>query len=473
VINAAYAPELFWDSRAQGPMTDPDSGAVLIPSGGALEIQALNPPLDDAEMAHHGRDWAQVTGKLAHARPLALASAVPPDVAAAVLDARTYPELFRRAFGDAQITPARIAMALATYQRTLIADRSPWDDWNAGDDDAMTPAQRRGFEAFLQGGCLQCHVPTHFTNHFSRNIGLRPVEEDMGLAEFTGNPFDAGRFRTPGVRNAGLRVSFMHNGRLGSLEEVVEFYADAEKFPDNLDPAVTDIQLDGQQRADLVEFLATAVTDPRLAAGLPPFDAPDLFRARGHPIENPAVLEGTGRPLPSGATPRVIAVTPPLIGADDFKVGLTGVPRGSIAELHLSWDEPADGMVPPDRVLGPFVADHPDGLDAVATAHWPIPFSPALNGRTLHMQWVVQAPGSAEPARSPAVRATLFCGFGDCATGCLADFDRDLTVGFADLAAFLGAFNQAQPAADLAEPVGVFNFFDLAAYLDAFNRGCP
>ncbi len=473
VINAAFAPELFWDTRAAGVFVDPVSGDTLIPAGAALETQSLDPPLDSAEMGHHGRDWPQVVGKLTHARPMALASDPPADLGAAVLDARTYPELFRRAFGDPAITPARIALALATYQRTLISDRSAWDDWNSGDSSAMTDAQTRGFQAFLVGGCTQCHAPFLFTNHFARNIGLRPIEEDMGLAEVTGYKFDAGRFKTPGLRNAGLRKSYMHHGAIDTLDGVLDFYVSDKKFPENLDPAVTEIELTEQEHADLAEFLTNAVTDPRVVGRLHPFDVPTLFFDPETPTQNPVPIPGTGRPGADGTLPRIIAVAPPLIGTDDFKVGLTDVPEGARAVLHISFNPPVNGEVAADTVLGPFTATHPDGLAPVATAHWPIPFSPILDGRTVYLQWVVEDLDAAEPALSRVASATLFCGFGDCATGCMADLNRDQSLDIFDLTEFMALYNQQAPAADLAEPLGVFNFFDVAAFLDAFAAGCP
>ncbi|MCC5824285.1 MAG: VCBS repeat-containing protein [Phycisphaerales bacterium] len=56
---------------------------------------------------------------------------------------------------------------------------------------------------------------------------------------------------------------------------------------------------------------------------------------------------------------------------------------------------------------------------------------------------------------------------------CIADFNNDGSVDFFDLAAFLKAFNNQDPAADLAPPFGEWNFFDVAAYLALFNKGCP
>ena len=56
---------------------------------------------------------------------------------------------------------------------------------------------------------------------------------------------------------------------------------------------------------------------------------------------------------------------------------------------------------------------------------------------------------------------------------CPGDFNGDGVLNFFDISAYLQAFNDQDPSADLAEPFGVFNFFDLAAYLDLYNAGCP
>ncbi len=44
---------------------------------------------------------------------------------------------------------------------------------------------------------------------------------------------------------------------------------------------------------------------------------------------------------------------------------------------------------------------------------------------------------------------------------------------FADITAFLTAFANQDPAADLAEPVGQFTFADISTFLAAFSAGCP
>jgi hypothetical protein len=59
--------------------------------------------------------------------------------------------------------------------------------------------------------------------------------------------------------------------------------------------------------------------------------------------------------------------------------------------------------------------------------------------------------------------------------GCsVADLADPLGVlNFFDVAAYLAMYNANDPAADLAEPTGVLNFFDLAAFIALYNAGCP
>lgn len=61
------------------------------------------------------------------------------------------------------------------------------------------------------------------------------------------------------------------------------------------------------------------------------------------------------------------------------------------------------------------------------------------------------------------------------ATGavCVADWNGDQQVNFFDVLGYIAGFNTQDPAADLAAPPGVFNFFDFAAFLAEFNAGCP
>lgn len=275
VINAAFSPELFWDGRARGPFVDPETGEEVIAAGGALEIQALGPILSSVEMSAAGRTWNDVTSKLAVAEPLAFARDLPEDVDAAIEAFPTYPELFEQAFGSPEITARRIALAIATYERTLVANQTPYDDFARGDPNALTADQTAGL-AQIRQVCGPCHNGPQFTNHNFRNTGVRPIAEDVGRLAVTGNQPDRGRFKTPGLRNLAGRGPFFHNGGAETLAEVVDFYNRGGDFDQNVAPRIRPLGLTLNQRQQIEDFLTVGLTDPRADRGLPPFDHPTL-----------------------------------------------------------------------------------------------------------------------------------------------------------------------------------------------------
>jgi len=277
LFGSLHAPRLFWDGRARGEFRDPVSGTVIIRSGGALESQALAPILNRVEMSRAGRTWHDVASALSVAVPMVKNDRLSRDVLDALATAPTYPKLFSRAFGDPRITPKRIAFAIASYERTLVPDQTPYDRYIAGDLTALTASQVRGWRVFRQSACSVCHPPPFFTDHTFRNIGVRPAREDIGHAEVTRRRDDRGRFKVPSLRNVGLRQRFMHNGGFASLEEVMGHYAGrGSSFGKDVDPLVARrIRLRGDRRA-LIDFLANALTDPRAARETAPFDHPSL-----------------------------------------------------------------------------------------------------------------------------------------------------------------------------------------------------
>jgi len=295
---AMFAQDSFWDGRGDSTFVDPETSAVAIQNGGGLESQAIGPILSRAEMAHDGRTWAEVRAKLQTITPMLMASNIPSDVQTALDAAPTYAQLFTNAFGDGAITAQRIAFAIATYERTLLANQTPWDRFTAGDTTALTTIQRQGWE-FLRDNtaCLRCHRPPLFTDNNFHNIGLRPSVEDFGREAITGNPGDRGRFKTPSLRNVGLRESLMHVGWVTDVQDALDFYNAGTQNTGHTQFTQDQTPIPGQgpiqfvrqinipviaaggfpAQAAIVDFLSNGLTDPRAAAELPPFDRPLLF----------------------------------------------------------------------------------------------------------------------------------------------------------------------------------------------------
>ncbi len=62
-------------------------------------------------------------------------------------------------------------------------------------------------------------------------------------------------FRTPPLRNVALTSPYMHDGSLGSIEEVIEFYNRGGDDPNNRSPLVRPLGLTPRERWDLIAFL--------------------------------------------------------------------------------------------------------------------------------------------------------------------------------------------------------------------------
>ena len=155
-----------------------------------------------------------------------------------------YPALFKRSFGDEQITEERISKALAQFVRAIISYRSKFDSGRAMVASADQPfpnyttEENRGKNIFFNHNpvnCAGCHNTETFSMDFPRNNGLGELSEDKGVFTHTQDPLDIGKFKAPSLKNISLRKHFMHDGSFTSLEEVIEHYSSGITMSPTLD----------------------------------------------------------------------------------------------------------------------------------------------------------------------------------------------------------------------------------------------
>lgn len=182
-----------------------------------------------------------------------------------------YADGFAKVFGDPVISSERMGLALEQYLHTLISQDSKFDR-AVLKQTQLTPSEARGLQLFvtendprrgLRGAdCFHCHGGMLFTDHAFHNNGLRLDPKDIGRMAVTRLPFDRGKFKTPSLRNIALTAPYMHDGRFGTLEEVVEHYDKGVQRSDTLDPNLAKhpdegLGLTSSEKADLVAFLRT------------------------------------------------------------------------------------------------------------------------------------------------------------------------------------------------------------------------
>ena len=222
-----------------------------------------------------------------------------------------YARLFAQAFpGEAEpVTLANIARALASFNRTLLSYRAPFDRYEAGAQDALGDSAKRGLALFESARleCNQCHSGFNFTDSTRisgnealafHNTGLYNItglngtdnypDGNQGLFEFSGANGDKGRMKAPTLRNIALTAPYNHDGSVATLSDVIDNYARGgrlvtlplTRLGDGRANSVKDGEIHGftltdTEKADLIAFLESLtdtafVTDPRLSDPGPP-----------------------------------------------------------------------------------------------------------------------------------------------------------------------------------------------------------
>jgi cytochrome c peroxidase len=188
-----------------------------------------------------------------------------------------YPELFKKAFGNSEITATKVSKAVAQFLRSMVSYQSKYDEGRArarglrDDFDNFTAQENRGKSIFLNN-CASCHLPqgqdAHFFMDRTFNNGLDADfrKTDGGVGDITLNPTDLGRFKSPSLRNVEYTGPYMHDGRFETLEKVIDHYNQDVKNHPNVDGRVRRrMNLSTAEKAALVAFLKT-LSDPKFIA---------------------------------------------------------------------------------------------------------------------------------------------------------------------------------------------------------------
>ncbi len=188
VLNSGFNIAQFWDGRAA-----------------TLEEQALGPLVMPNEMGMES-----------------------PQAVADKLNANTkWRQLFIETFGE-PATPEGIAFALAEFQRTLITPNSRFDRYLQGDQNALTPLEKEGWQAFQRLGCISCHQGINLGGGMFQKAGIfkafntQHSDKWLGRFNITGDPADKFVFKVPGLRNIAETAPYFHDGSILTLELAVQ-----------------------------------------------------------------------------------------------------------------------------------------------------------------------------------------------------------------------------------------------------------
>jgi cytochrome c peroxidase len=184
-----------------------------------------------------------------------------------------YVRAFNAAFGEGDITRRKIELALATYQRSIVPEQSPFDRWLEGDEAAISAAAKRGFDVFKgKAKCTGCHNGFALSDGSFHDIGTGK-DADIGRGRMFPNSVPLRyAFKTPTLRDVTRRAPYMHDGSVPTLEAVIDLYDRGGIDRPSRSKLIFPLGLTGGEKSDLIAFLETLTAEPA------PFKVPTLPR---------------------------------------------------------------------------------------------------------------------------------------------------------------------------------------------------
>jgi cytochrome c peroxidase len=243
LVNVAFQKSLFHDGRAL-----------------TLEEQALFPMMSAFEM-NRNLDFLEEV----------------------VRSVPEYIESFQSVFGG-EPTRERIAMAIASFERTILSVNTPLDRHLKGEKNALSDDAQKGLALFTgKGKCAECHegvslcddkfyalnVPENpaladprvaITRRFVAKVyhydDFRTLSEDPGRYLITKQKKDWKAFRTPTLREIARTAPYMHNGVFQTLDEVIDFF---DRGGGKGNTVLKPLRLTGAEKKYLKTFLEEAL----------------------------------------------------------------------------------------------------------------------------------------------------------------------------------------------------------------------
>lgn len=188
-----------------------------------------------------------------------------------------YVKLFGQAFKNKEINTENMFKALSQFMVMNISANSRFDKYRRNESGGTLSADELAGYSVFKAKCATCHATDMFTDNSFRNNGLavNPLVNDIGRYRLTQLSQDYYKFKVPSLRNVELTAPYMHDGRFGTLDAVLNHYSNAVVNSATLDPILNQngtlgIPLSAAEKAQIIAFLKTLtdyqyITDTRFS----------------------------------------------------------------------------------------------------------------------------------------------------------------------------------------------------------------
>lgn len=211
-----------------------------------------------------------------------------------LINSTYYRDLFDVAFADfdesERYTRETIGLAIAAYERTIIANKAPFQNWLKGEREAITEQQKLGALLFFgKAGCNDCHDGPALNSESFFALGMNDLDGEgfydsfneteiqntaKGRGGFTGNSEDDYKFKTPQLYSLKAMNFLGHGASFGSIREIIEYknagIAQNTAVPESqLAAAFQSLELTGEEIDQLTDFVENALNDDEIMRYVP------------------------------------------------------------------------------------------------------------------------------------------------------------------------------------------------------------
>ncbi len=202
----------------------------------------------------------------------------------------TYKTLFDEAYPNIaeneRYTKLQAALAIAAYERTVVASEAPFQKWLLGQKDAMNDKEKIGAQLFFgKAKCYSCHSGPGLNGMEFHALGMNDLlgADVLGIVDeatkkgrggFTKNPEDDYKFKTPTLYNLKDLNFLGHGGSFTSVREIIEYKNNAvsenNEVPQNrISTQFTPLELTPEEIGQLTAFVENGLYDNNLDRYVP------------------------------------------------------------------------------------------------------------------------------------------------------------------------------------------------------------
>lgn len=265
ILNTAYQKVMLWNGQFGGTAENTGTESNWTP----------NTPKEKNNLGFEGIEIQAIAGLGVHRLLIDID----------FLENNGYKTMFDAAFPDTEesnrYSTINAGLAIAAYERIVLASKAPFQEWLRGDKNALSSNELKGANLFFgKAECYQCHSGPGLNKTGFYAIGMKDLDQNSshilideatkkGRGGFTGKTEDNYKFKIPTLYNLKDATNFGHGGSFTSIKEVIEYKNKA--IPENsnvpesqLAKSFIPLYLTNEEINDLTSFVENALYDNNL-----------------------------------------------------------------------------------------------------------------------------------------------------------------------------------------------------------------